>query len=93
MSLAYTKQGDSNDTDSGKKFRLHAKDISIHNNPTVVTQLSISSQKSREGEITLHGGLATLRVPEGCRFLNGPDAQTVVLKLWQIHRDVGEAEK
>ena len=42
----------------------------------------VSGLKFQQGEITLHDGLATLRVPEGFRFLNGPDAQTVVVKLW-----------
>jgi len=27
-------------------------------------------------------GLATLHVPGGFRFLNGPDAKTVLVKLW-----------
>jgi uncharacterized membrane-anchored protein len=42
----------------------------------------VSGLKFQQGEISLHGGLATLRVPEGFRFLNGPDAQTVLVKLW-----------
>jgi uncharacterized membrane-anchored protein len=42
----------------------------------------VSGLKFKQGEITLHDGLATLRVPEGFRFLNGPDAQTVLVKLW-----------
>lgn len=42
----------------------------------------VSGLKFQQGEITLHDGLATLRVPNGFRFLNGPDAQTVLVKLW-----------
>lgn len=42
----------------------------------------VSGLKFQQGEITLHDGLATLRVPDGFRFLNGPDAQTVLVKLW-----------
>lgn len=42
----------------------------------------VSGLKFQQGEITLHDGLATLRVPEGFRFLHGPDAQTVLVKLW-----------
>jgi uncharacterized membrane-anchored protein len=38
--------------------------------------------KFQEGEIVLKNGLATLRVPDGLRFLNGQDAQTVLVKLW-----------
>ena len=41
-----------------------------------------SKLKFRQGEIKLHDGFATLRVPEGFRFLNGTDAQTVLVKLW-----------
>jgi hypothetical protein len=42
----------------------------------------VSGLKYQQGEITLQNGLATLRVPDGLRFLNGPDAQTVLVKLW-----------
>ena len=42
----------------------------------------VSGLKYQQGEIPLHDGLATLRVPEGFRFLNGADAQTVLVKLW-----------
>ena len=42
----------------------------------------VSGLKFQQGAITLHDGLATLRVPEGFRFLNGSDAQTVLVKLW-----------
>lgn len=36
----------------------------------------------QEGEISLQNGLATVRVPEGFRYLNGADASTVLVKLW-----------
>ena len=42
----------------------------------------VSGLKFQLGEITLGDGLAMLRVPDGFRFLNGPDAQTVLVKLW-----------
>src|SRR5262245_37144049 len=42
----------------------------------------VSGLKFQRGQIALHDGLATLRVPDGSRFLNGPDAQTVLVKLW-----------
>lgn len=38
--------------------------------------------KYQTGEISLRDGLATLRVPEGWRFLNGADANTVLVRLW-----------
>ncbi|HKP04068.1 MAG TPA: DUF2167 domain-containing protein [Chthoniobacterales bacterium] len=38
--------------------------------------------KFQEGEIVLKDGLATLKVPEGLRFLNGHDAWTVLVQLW-----------
>lgn len=50
----------------------------------------VSGLKFQQGEITLHDGLATLRVPEGFRFLNGPDAQTVLVKLWGNPPNSGE---
>jgi uncharacterized membrane-anchored protein len=34
------------------------------------------------GEVVLKDGLATLKVPDGVEFLNGRDAQTVLVKLW-----------
>ena len=34
------------------------------------------------GEVVLANGLATLRVPEGMRYLNGTDANTVLVRLW-----------
>lgn len=38
--------------------------------------------KFQEGEVILKDGLATLRVPDGLRFLNGHDAGIVLVKLW-----------
>ena len=42
----------------------------------------VSGLKFQRGEIALQKGLATLHVPDGFQFLNGPDAQTVLVKLW-----------
>jgi uncharacterized membrane-anchored protein len=42
----------------------------------------VSGLKYQQGEVTLENGLATLHVPDGFRFLNGSDAQTVLVKLW-----------
>ena len=42
----------------------------------------VSGLKFQQGEIALHNGLATLHVRDGFRFLNGADAQTVLVKLW-----------
>ena len=42
----------------------------------------VSGLKYQRGEIALQNGLATLHVPDGFRFLNGPDAGTVLVKLW-----------
>ena len=42
----------------------------------------ISGLKPQHGEVTLHDGLAMLHVPDGFRYLDGPDAQTVLVKLW-----------
>src|SRR5215472_11564110 len=50
----------------------------------------VSGLKFQQGEITLHDGLATLHVPDGFRFLNGPDAQTVLVKLWGNPPDSAE---
>ncbi len=36
----------------------------------------------QRGEVVLKDGLATLKVPDGVEFLNGADAQTVLVKLW-----------
>jgi hypothetical protein len=41
----------------------------------------VSGLKFQQGEIALHNGLATLHVPDGFRFLNGADAQTVLVKI------------
>lgn len=38
--------------------------------------------KFQRGEVVLKNGLATLRVPDGVEFLDGRDAQTVLVKLW-----------
>ena len=50
----------------------------------------VSGLKFQQGETTLHDGLATLHVPDGFRFLNGPDAQTVLVKLWGNPPDSAE---
>lgn len=42
----------------------------------------VSGLKFQQGAITLHDGLATLHVPDGFRFLNESDAETVLVKLW-----------
>ena len=42
----------------------------------------VSSLHFQEGVINLHDGLATLRVPAGFHFLNGADANTVLVKIW-----------
>ncbi len=39
----------------------------------------VSGLKYQQGEIALQNGLATLHVPEAFRFINGPDAQTVLV--------------
>ena len=41
-----------------------------------------SALKFQRGEVVLKNGLATLKVPEGVEFLDGRDAQTVLVKLW-----------
>jgi uncharacterized membrane-anchored protein len=38
--------------------------------------------KFQQGEVVLKNGLATLKIPEGLRFLNGHDAGIVLVKLW-----------
>jgi uncharacterized membrane-anchored protein len=38
--------------------------------------------KFQRGEVVLKNGLATLKVPDGVEFLDGRDAQTVLVKLW-----------
>ncbi len=45
-------------------------------------EVLISGLKLQQGDITVHDGLAILHVPDGFRFLDGPDAQTVLVKLW-----------
>jgi hypothetical protein len=42
----------------------------------------VSGLKFQQGEIALDDGLATLHVPGGFRFLNGPDSKTLLLKWW-----------
>jgi len=42
----------------------------------------VSNLKFQQGEVILKDGLATLKVPEGLRFLNGHDAWTVLVQLW-----------
>lgn len=42
----------------------------------------VSTLKFQQGEVTLKDGLATLKVPDGLRFLNGRDAWTVLVQLW-----------
>jgi uncharacterized membrane-anchored protein len=41
-----------------------------------------ASLNYQTGEITLRNGLATVRVPEGMRYLSGRDANTVLVTLW-----------
>jgi uncharacterized membrane-anchored protein len=41
-----------------------------------------SKLKFQRGEVVLKDGLATLTVPDGIEFLNGRDAHTVLVKLW-----------
>lgn len=41
-----------------------------------------SGLKYQQGTIKLHGDLATLEVPSQFRFLNGADANTVLVRLW-----------
>jgi uncharacterized membrane-anchored protein len=45
-------------------------------------QALVASLKYQQGQIDLHNGLATLHVPEGFRYLNGADANKVVVQLW-----------
>jgi uncharacterized membrane-anchored protein len=42
----------------------------------------VSTLKFQQGVVTLKDGLATLKVPDGLRFLNGHDAGVVLVKLW-----------
>ena len=41
-----------------------------------------SKLKFQKGDIVLKNGLATLKVPDDLRFLNGPDSVTVLVNLW-----------
>jgi uncharacterized membrane-anchored protein len=41
----------------------------------------VSGLRYQQGDIAL-SGLATLHVPDGFRFLDGPDSRTVLVKLW-----------
>src|SRR4029077_18546625 len=45
-------------------------------------QALIASLNFRQGNVVLHDGLATLNVPEGFRYLNGPDANKIIVDLW-----------
>ena len=45
-------------------------------------QKLVEGLQFEQGKIVLPGGLATVNVPEGFRFLNGKDAETVLTKLW-----------
>jgi uncharacterized membrane-anchored protein len=42
----------------------------------------VAGLKFQEGEISLQDGLATVHVADSLRFLEGKDAQTVLVKLW-----------
>lgn len=42
----------------------------------------VAALNFQTGEIPLRNGLATVRVPEGMRFLSGRDAHTVLVSLW-----------
>jgi len=50
LSLAYTEERDANNRNSGKKFRLHAKDISIYNKSMAVGPLTF---RLRNGTVAL----------------------------------------
>lgn len=45
-------------------------------------QALAAALRFQRGEVVLKDGLATLKVPDGLEFLNGADAQTVLVKLW-----------
>jgi uncharacterized membrane-anchored protein len=45
-------------------------------------QALASTLKFQQGEVVLKQGLATLKIPDGLRFLNGHDAGIVLVKLW-----------
>jgi uncharacterized membrane-anchored protein len=42
----------------------------------------VASLQFQQGTIDLHHGLASLQVPNRFRFLNGHDANTVLVQLW-----------
>jgi uncharacterized membrane-anchored protein len=42
----------------------------------------IASLKFQQGQIALSNGLATLNVPNGFRYLNGADANKILVQLW-----------
>jgi uncharacterized membrane-anchored protein len=44
--------------------------------------LLLNNLKYRQGEIDLHGGLASLSVPKSFNFLDAGDTETVLVKLW-----------
>jgi len=43
----------------------------------------VASLKYQQGTIDLQHGLASLQVPDRFRFLNGQDANTVLVQLWR----------
>ena len=45
-------------------------------------QALVSSLHFQSGEVALGSGLATLHVPPGFQFLSGPDANKVIVDLW-----------
>jgi uncharacterized membrane-anchored protein len=40
------------------------------------------SLKPQQGVVQMPGGIATVKVPESLRFLDGKDAETVLVKIW-----------
>jgi uncharacterized membrane-anchored protein len=42
----------------------------------------VSTLKFQEGQVILQKDLATVNVPPGFRFLNGPDANKIIVDLW-----------
>jgi uncharacterized membrane-anchored protein len=45
-------------------------------------QALVATMKFQQGRIVLKDGLATLNVPGGFRYLNGADANKVIVNLW-----------
>jgi Protein of unknown function (DUF2167) len=45
-------------------------------------QALTATLRFQRGEVVLKNGLATLKIPDGVEFLDGRDAQTVLVKLW-----------